>query len=48
MAICTYHLEDDPVVIPSLVLTLQPSYQVHAKDVEYLLRRVTNKVLFFR
>lgn len=48
MAICTYHLEDDPIVIPTTVLSLQPGYQIRAKDVEFIPRGLTTKVLFFR
>lgn len=47
MAICAYHLEDDPLVLPAIVKKAQPSYQLHAKDVEFIYNRVTTKVLFF-
>jgi len=34
MAICAYHVGDDVVVIPSVVRMIQPTYQIHAKDLE--------------
>ena len=48
MAICTYHLPDDPVVIPALVKEAQPAYRIHAKDIEAFLGKITTKVLFFQ
>jgi FkbM family methyltransferase len=47
MAICVYHLPDDPQVIPRVVAEAQPSYRIIAKDVEAGGRRVRPKVLFF-
>ena len=47
MAICVYHLPDDPQVIPRVVAQAQPSYRIIAKDVETAERRVRPKVFFF-
>ncbi|MBZ5513481.1 MAG: FkbM family methyltransferase [Acidobacteriia bacterium] len=47
MAICVYHLRDDPQVIPRVVAQAQPSYRIVAKDVERSGRWVRPKVLFF-
>ena len=47
MAICSYHLGDDPTVIPAVVATAQPAYQVHAKAFDTNWRRFITKVLFF-
>lgn len=47
MAICTYHLTDDPVVVGALVQMEQPAYHVYAKNVEVSPVRFTTKVLFF-
>ena len=48
MAICTYHLPDDPIVVPAVVRGLHPGYEIHAKDIENGMGRVSPKVLFFR
>jgi FkbM family methyltransferase len=51
MAICTYHIGDDIVVIPRIVKDLNPLYQIHAKDIEALQTsrgiEFRTKVLFF-
>ncbi len=50
MAICSYHLADDAKVIPAIVKGIEPSYQIHAKDVERFNMHVSavhTKVLFF-
>lgn len=49
MAICSYHLADDPVVLPVIVLKAQPTYRIHATDVEEspVGRGLIPKVLFF-
>jgi len=47
MAICVYHLPDDPEVIPQVVAQAQPTYRIAAKDVEADARRVRPKVFFF-
>jgi len=47
MAICTYHLPDDPVVIPATASGFVPDYTVHAKDIGFTEGRFTPKVLFF-
>jgi FkbM family methyltransferase len=47
MAICTYHLPDDPVVVPATASGFVPDYTVHAKDIEFYEGRITPKVLFF-
>jgi FkbM family methyltransferase len=48
MAICIYHTPDDPVVVPSVVRGIEPSYRIHAKDVELVIRWIVVKVLFFQ
>lgn len=48
MAICTYHLDDDPTVIPSIVRGIEPSYSIHAKDAEFVRRTMVVKVMFFQ
>ena len=47
MAICTYHMEDDPVAVPRVALSLTPDYQVHAKELEVNRNSTRPKVLFF-
>ena len=47
MAVCSYHLHDDPEVIPRLVKGIDPSYTISAKDVESIDRWIRPKVLFF-
>ena len=47
MAICVYHLADDPAVIPRVVEKERTGYRIHAKDIETGVGRVTPKVLFF-
>jgi FkbM family methyltransferase len=53
MAICTYHIGDDVDVIPSVVRMTQPTYEIHAKDIELVrilgTRRIESrpKVLLF-
>ena len=47
MAICTYHLPDDPDVIPRVVLEARPDYAIHVKDLA-LHARVRPKVMFFQ
>jgi FkbM family methyltransferase len=50
MAICSYHLFDDPAVLPAIVLRVQPTYRIHAKDVAASRGGpgLTPKVLFFQ
>ena len=51
MAIFSYHLADDAKVIPAIVKGIEPSYQIHAKDIERFnmdVSTVHTKVLFFR
>jgi FkbM family methyltransferase len=48
LAICAYHLDDDPTLLPAIVKAAQPAYRYHAKDVEIINQRVTTKVLFFQ
>ena len=47
MAICTYHIDDDPGVIPAIVKEIESSYRIHAKDIEVIEGKVRTKVLFF-
>ena len=47
MAICSYHMRDDPDVIPAVVQSAVPSYRIHAKDYERGKYRLITKVLFF-
>ena len=47
MAICVYHLPDDPTIIPALVKRAQPDYRIHAKDIDTTGAKVRTKVLFF-
>ena len=47
MAICTYHLPDDPDVIPRIVLQTRPDYAIHVKDLD-LYAGVKPKVVFFK
>lgn len=47
MAICTYHLIDDAVAIPTVVKNILPDYQIQAKDIEIGWSRFTPKVMFF-
>ncbi len=47
MAICTYHVDDDPGVIPAIVKEIESSYRIHAKDIEVIEGKVRTKTLFF-
>ena len=47
MAICTYHLPDDPRVIPRLVMNTRSDYLAHVKDLDLHGDRVRPKVVFF-
>jgi FkbM family methyltransferase len=46
MAICVYHLRDDPTVIPAVVRSAQPAYRIESKDLETDVW-IRPKVLFF-
>ena len=48
MAICSYHLEDDPVRLPEIAKRTYSGYRIHAKDFEIILGRLQPKVLFFQ
>ena len=48
MAICAYHLPDDPVVTPAIVRSAYAGYRIHAKTFDRGEGRVSPKVLFFR
>ncbi len=48
MAICTYHLPDDPAAIPEIVTAARPDYLIHGKDVEFHDDHVQPKVLYFQ
>ena len=47
MAICTYHMEDDPVAVPEVALNIQPDYSVHAKELAVNHEDTRPKILFF-
>jgi FkbM family methyltransferase len=47
MVLCTYHVEDDPTAIPSVVKNIEPGYRIHAKDMERAESGMIPKVLFF-
>ena len=47
MAICSYHLPDDPLTITNAVLKASSDYNIHAKDVDLHWGHVGPKVLFF-
>jgi FkbM family methyltransferase len=47
MAICTYHLTDDPMVVPAIVKKVQPPYHVYAKNIEVAPTQFITKVMFF-
>lgn len=47
MAICAYHVPDDPTAIPAIVRQMQPAYRIHAKDVDFGRQSIVTKVLFF-
>ena len=47
MAICSYHFDDDAKVIPAIVKGIEPSYQIHAKDLATNVGFIRTKVLFF-
>jgi FkbM family methyltransferase len=47
MAVAAYHSSDDVSVLPAIVKQAVPTYQIHGKDVEIDLGKVTTKVLFF-
>ena len=47
MAICTYHMVDDPVAVPEVALSAQPNYRIHAKQLAVGWRKPSPKVLFF-
>ena len=48
MAISSYHLRDDPAVIPAVVHQAQPRYHIAAKDFEVAGHGWITKVLFFQ
>ena len=47
MAICSYHIDDDPGVIPAIVKEIESSYRIHAKNIEVIEGKVQTKILFF-
>ncbi len=47
MAICTYHLVDDPTAVPEVALGLQPDYRIHARQMDVNQGKPNPKVLFF-
>ena len=51
MAICTYHMRDDVIAIPTVTKEAYPGYQIHAKDIEAMRTssgvEFRTKVLFF-
>ena len=47
MAICTYHMHDDPVAVPEVTLKIQSDYRVHAKELDVNWEDTRPKILFF-
>ena len=47
MAICVYHRDDDPVVVPGIIQETRSDYSVHGKLVETGWGKVRPKVLYF-
>ena len=47
MAICVYHRDDDPVVVPRIIQETRSDYSVHGKLVETRWGKVRPKVLYF-
>ncbi len=47
MAVCTYHMDDDPVAIPEAALSLYSDYHIHAKEMDVNWKDTRPKVLFF-
>lgn len=47
MAVCTYHMDDDPVAIPEVALGLHSDYKIHAKEMDVNWKDTRPKVLFF-
>ena len=47
MAICTYHMYDDPVAVPEVTLRIQSDYRVHAKELDVNWEDTRPKILFF-
>ena len=47
MAVCTYHMDDDPVAIPEAALSLHSDYHIHAKEMGVNWKDTRPKVLFF-
>ena len=47
MAVCTYHMDDDPVAIPKAALSLHSDYHIHAKEMDVNWKDTRPKVLFF-
>ena len=47
MAICTYHMYDDPVAVPEVTLNIQSDYRIHAKELDINHEDTRPKILFF-
>ena len=48
MALCSYHRQDDPVVLPQVVQSFHADYRIHGKDLDVCHGdHVNPKVLFF-
>ena len=47
LAICVYHLEDDPQILPSVIREAVPAYRIEARVMEYA-GRFSPKVLLFQ
>ena len=47
MALCTYHMVDDPVAVPEATLKIQSDYRVHAKELDVNWEDTRPKILFF-
>ena len=47
MALCTYHMVDNPVAVPQATLKIQSDYRVHAKELDVNWEDARPKILFF-
>ena len=47
LAVCSYHMQDDPETISEIVQRARPDYEIHANDVDMRWGTVNPKTLFF-
>ena len=47
LAVCTYHGDQDPVLVPEIIQAAEPSYEVQGRGIETQWYRVRPKVLYF-